>query len=115
MAGSVLAVGVLVCAATFAVGATAAASAAVLSQRAASAADAAALAAADTASGIALGDPCARAEELAATYGARVTGCDVTGLVATVSVSVTAGPLSTTASARAAPPLESDVESGDAP
>lgn len=52
----------------------------------AAAADAAALAAADAASGFVPGHPCAVAARVAEANGASVRGCDIDGLVATVSV-----------------------------
>jgi secretion/DNA translocation related TadE-like protein len=104
VAGTVLAVGVVGCAAVLSVGLTTAGLAAVQSQRAADAADAAALAAADTASGAANGVACDRATEVAGAGGASVTACRLDGLIATVSVSVPFGPLHAMASARAGPP-----------
>jgi secretion/DNA translocation related TadE-like protein len=67
------------------------------------AADAAALAAADTASGLVPGVPCDMAELAARFNGAHVAGCTVDGLVATVSVSRSAGILTIGSSARAGP------------
>lgn len=52
----------------------------------AAAADAAALAAADSASGLAPGHPCEVAALVAAANGASVGGCEVDGLVVTVTV-----------------------------
>ncbi|WP_083091978.1 MULTISPECIES: Rv3654c family TadE-like protein [Rothia] len=55
--------------------------------RAATAADLAALAAADAARGIANGDPCTRAADLAAAHGAKLIGCaQPSGLSGTVDV-----------------------------
>jgi secretion/DNA translocation related TadE-like protein len=85
-----------------ALGAVAAAS--VHAQRVASAADAAALAAADTVSGAVTGIPCARAEEVAATAGARVEDCAIDGLIVTVRVSAPFGAWPVAAAARAGPP-----------
>jgi hypothetical protein len=65
MAGTVLSVGIVACAATLAVTLTAVGGAAVFSQRLAGAADAAALAAADAASGLVAGAPCERAGQIA--------------------------------------------------
>jgi secretion/DNA translocation related TadE-like protein len=104
MAGTLLAVGVMGCAATLTMGLAASGLAAVQSQRAADAADAAALAAADAASGAVSGIPCERARQLAGAGGATLTACALDKLVATVTVSIPAGPLRATASARAGPP-----------
>ncbi|MFH8249297.1 Rv3654c family TadE-like protein [Microbacterium sp. B2969] len=104
MPGSVLAVGIVACAATLVVAAGAVTGAAVASQRLAGAADAAALAAADAASGAVRGIPCERAVEVAAASGAALEACDVDGLIATVTVSAPFGRLVARASARAGPP-----------
>jgi secretion/DNA translocation related TadE-like protein len=104
MAGSVAAVGLVAGIALATLGLAAAGSAAVVGQRLASAADAAALAAADTASGAVAGVPCERAGELAEAFGARIVGCEVDGLIATVTVSLRFGPVSAETSARAGPP-----------
>ena len=104
MAGTVMMAGVVVIAGTLAVGMATAGAAAVFSQRLASAADAAALAAADAASGAVSGSPCDRAAELAATGGATVTGCELDGLIVTVTVSAPFLHIPTTAMARAGPP-----------
>ena len=55
-------------------------------QAVAGAADAAALAAADVTSGLEAGFPCAAAERSAVANGAVLVGCEVDGLVATVTV-----------------------------
>jgi secretion/DNA translocation related TadE-like protein len=104
MAGTILSVGVVACAATLAVTLTTAGAAAVFSQQLAGAADAAALAAADAASGAVGGAPCDRAAELAGAAGARVVSCDLDELVATVTVTAAFGRFAATASARAGPP-----------
>ncbi|HWI32028.1 MAG TPA: Rv3654c family TadE-like protein [Microbacterium sp.] len=104
MAGTVASVGVVACLASFAVGFAVVGGASVAGQRLAGAADAAALAAADAASGAVTGDPCARADEVAAAVGAQVAACDVDRLVATVSVEGSFAGLVLRASARAAPP-----------
>lgn len=103
MAGAMLSLGVLACAATLVVGGCGVGAAATFSQRLAGAADAAALAAADTASGAAAGVPCGRAAEIAATMGATLTRCDLDELVATVTVSAVFARVSASASARAGP------------
>ncbi len=106
MAGAVSIAGVVGGAAALVMALAAGGAAAVTGQRLAAAADAAALAAADTASGAALGVPCGRAAELAGTFQARLELCEVTDLIATVTVSTSFGPLPVTASARAGPPPE---------
>jgi secretion/DNA translocation related TadE-like protein len=67
------------------------------------AADAAALAAADAASGLVPGVPCDLASLAAEHNGARLAGCTVDGLVATVSVSRSVGIFTIGSSARAGP------------
>ncbi|HWM15164.1 MAG TPA: helicase [Microbacterium sp.] len=104
MAGTILSVGVVVCAATLSVTLVTVGSAAMFSQRLAGVADAAALAAADAASGALDGEPCARAVEVAAASAAQVTACELDDLVATVTVSAPFGRLAAMASARAGPP-----------
>lgn len=78
--------------------------AAAWNQRLSGVADAAALAAADAASGAVAGVPCERATDIADTVGAAVTGCDVDGLVATVTVGAMFGVIPSSARARAGPP-----------
>ncbi|WP_344781446.1 Rv3654c family TadE-like protein [Microbacterium kribbense] len=114
MAGTVLAVGVVGCAAALSIGLGAVGMAAVQAQRAAGAADAAALAAADAASGAASGTPCDRAGQVAAAGGAALTSCTVDGLAATVSVTVPVGALRAAASARAGPPAWARAENSPA-
>ncbi len=104
MAGTTLVVGIVAGSAALTIGFAAIGAAAVTSQRLAGAADAAALAAADAASGAVSGDPCARADEIAAASGASLSACEVDGLIATVTVSGAFGGLTATASARAGPP-----------
>ena len=104
MPGAPLAVGIVACTAALAVGLAQVAGAAVFSQQLAGAADAAALAAADAASGAVTGGPCERAAEVAAASGTELATCDLDGLIATVSVSASFGPLAATAAARAGPP-----------
>ncbi|MFD4959000.1 Rv3654c family TadE-like protein [Microbacterium sp. NPDC058389] len=104
MAGSTAAVGIIAGAVLLTGGLAAVGSASVAGQRLASAADAAALAAADAASGAVAGVPCDLAGELAGAFGARVEACDLDGLVATVTVAVSVGPVAARASARAGPP-----------
>ena len=76
--------------------------------KAATAADLAALAAADAARGLAAGDPCRVAEDLAVRHGAILTSCRVLGLGAdTVQVEVAVGtslPWPAHGLARAGPP-----------
>lgn len=72
--------------------------------RVAGAADAAALAAADAASGAIGGSPCEQAERVASANGARVDGCTLDGLVATVRVAASVGGFEVTGIATAGPP-----------
>jgi len=104
MAGTILSVGIVGCAATLAVAFTTAGAAAVFSQRLAGAADAAALAAADAASGVVEGSPCERAGEIARAAGTELAACELDGVTATVTVAGTFGRFAATASARAGPP-----------
>jgi len=104
MAGVLVSVGVIGCAAVLCAGIAAAGSAAVFSQRLAGIADASALAAADGASGAISGFPCELAATIAAVSGAELTACDIDGLTATVTVSARFGHLPASASARAGPP-----------
>ncbi|MFV0375112.1 Rv3654c family TadE-like protein [Microbacterium sp.] len=104
MAGSVLAVGVLAVGAVIATGYAAAGAVSVATVRVAGVADAAALAAADTAAGRVPGVPCARADDLARAGGAVLTGCDVDGVEATVTVAMRVGAVTVTGRARAGPP-----------
>jgi len=104
MAGTILSVGIVLCAATLSVTFVTAGSAAVFSQRLAGVADAAALAAADAASGAVVGEPCDRAVEVASASAAQVTACELDDLAATVTVSAPFGRLAATVSARAGPP-----------
>jgi len=104
MAGTVLTVGLVACAATLAVTLTTAGGAAVFSQRLAGAADAAALAAADAASGRVAGAPCDLAGVVARAAGADLAACELDGLIATVTVSAAFGRFAAAASARAGPP-----------
>jgi len=112
VAGSALAIGVLAVTTALASGLASVGAAAAWSQRLAGAADAAALAAADAASGAVDGDPCGRAEELAVASGAVVATCQLDELIATVTVSATFGPITSTASARAGPPPEGATSTG---
>jgi len=104
MAGSILATGLVGCAAALSVGLALPGSAAVFGQRLAGAADAAALAAADAASGAVSGIPCELAQAIAEAAHAELSGCDIDGLTATVTVSAMFGRMPATASARAGPP-----------
>ncbi|WP_405372393.1 MULTISPECIES: Rv3654c family TadE-like protein [unclassified Microbacterium] len=104
MAGTAMTVGTVAVVATLAVGLTTAGLASATSARASGAADAAALAAADTASGLVVGVPCARAAEVAERVGASVESCTLSGLVATVQITVPFGAFSARAKARAGPP-----------
>lgn len=106
MAGTALAAGVLVVAASLSLGLAAVGGAAVTAQRAAGAADASALAAADAASGaVASADePCALAARVASAAGAQLTGCAIEGFVATVQVQSAYAGLTAVSRARAGPP-----------
>lgn len=73
-------------------------------QALAGAADAAALAAADTASGRIAGYPCDNAERVAAANGASLQGCDLDGLVATVTAGNTIVGIRVVSTATAGPP-----------
>jgi hypothetical protein len=53
---------------------------------------------------VALGVPCERAAEVAATANAALEGCDLDGLIATVTVSARFGAFTASARARAGPP-----------
>ena len=70
------------------------------------AADAAALAAADTLIGDARGEPCARAEQVAAAHRTALDGCALDGFTATVALSVRVLGIPVTARARAGPAPE---------
>jgi secretion/DNA translocation related TadE-like protein len=70
----------------------------------AGAADAAALAGADVATGLAPGDPCIVAAAIGRANGASISGCDVDGLVVTVTAKATFLDIPLTASATAGPP-----------
>ncbi|GAA1698997.1 hypothetical protein GCM10009808_15620 [Microbacterium sediminicola] len=104
MPGTVATVGSVSVCAVLALAGVHLGAAALVSQRAAGAADAAALAAADVASGALVGVPCERAAEVAGAVDARLLDCDLTGLVATVSVALTWGGFDVWAFARAGPP-----------
>lgn len=104
MPGTLLAVGVIACTATVAVGLVAAGGAALYGQRLAGAADAAALAAADAASGAVSGDPCDRAAQVAEAAEVALERCDLDALIATIRVSGSFAGLPATAVARAGPP-----------
>jgi hypothetical protein len=104
MAGTLLTVGVVACAATLTVALATAGAAAAFGQRLAGVADAAALAAADAVAGAADGDPCTRAREVAAAGDAVMVSCELADLVATVRVSATFARLPAQAVARAGPP-----------
>ena len=104
MPGTVSVTGIVAAAALLTSGLAMVGAAAVAGQRLASAADAGALAAADAASGAVAGIPCARAAEVAGTFGAVVDACDLDELVATITVSLQLGPVTARTSARAGPP-----------
>lgn len=104
MASTVAAASILAASAALIAGLSAVGAAAIHSQRLAGAADSAALAAADTVTGLAAGDPCDRAGDLAAIAGAAVAACDIDGFVVTVTVTARFGVFATSATARAGPP-----------
>lgn len=104
MPGTLAAAGLVVSAAMLTGAFASVSAAAVFGQRLAGVADAAALAAADAASGAVTGVPCERAGELAQSAEVELTGCELEGLVATVSVSAPFGVLVAVARARAGPP-----------
>jgi secretion/DNA translocation related TadE-like protein len=103
-AGAVLALAIVGAVAIVLVGMLGIGSALVVRQRVVGAADAAALAAADAASGAVPGIPCALADEVAHANGAALIACRIDGLVASVTVSASAGALPVGARARAGPP-----------
>ncbi|MET3369020.1 UNVERIFIED_CONTAM: secretion/DNA translocation related TadE-like protein [Jeotgalibacillus campisalis] len=78
-AGTVLTLGLGAVVITMLLGLLFLAQAGVMASRAASAADLAALAAADTARGLASGEPCAVAADVAAKHDAKLTSCTVAG------------------------------------
>ena len=104
MAGAVLSVAIVGVAAAMTVGLASVGAAATFAQRLAGTADAAALAAADAAAGSVPGDPCVRADEVAAASHAVVTVCEAVDLNVTVTVSAPFGQFVANASARAGPP-----------
>ena len=104
MPGTLAAAGLVVSAAMLTGAFASVSAAAVFGQRLAGVADAAALAAADAASGAVTGVPCERDGELAQSAEVELTGCELEGLVATVSVSAPFGVLVAVARARAGPP-----------
>ena len=106
MAGSALAAGVLVVAASLSLGLAVVAGASVTAQRTAGAADAAALAAADAASGAvpSAAAPCELAARVADAAGVTLTECALEGFVATVGVQAAYAGLAAVSRARAGPP-----------
>ncbi len=73
-------------------------------QAAHAAADAAALAAADVASGLSAGEPCDEAARLAHANGASLEACTIIGREAVVRVRVESGPFVFSEPSRAGPP-----------
>ncbi|MGW8484618.1 Rv3654c family TadE-like protein [Microbacterium sp. NPDC055903] len=106
MAGTSLACGVLLVAATLTAGLAGVGGAAVTAQRAAGAADAAALAAADVSSGAvpSVEEPCAVAARVAAAAGASLVRCELSGLTATVEVQAKYAGMAAVSRARAGQP-----------
>ncbi|WP_245933566.1 Rv3654c family TadE-like protein [Arthrobacter livingstonensis] len=109
-AGTVVAAGLAMAVLLLLVGVLCLGQAATAAGKAATAADLAALAAADAARGLAEGDPCQVAADLAARHGATLTTCKVLGAWAdTVQVEVTVRtglPWPAHGLARAGPPPE---------
>jgi secretion/DNA translocation related TadE-like protein len=102
--GTVLALAAVAMLAVLTLGAVGVGAALAQRQRVIAAADAGALAAADTALGIHPGVPCEQAARVVAAHGATLVGCDVEGVVATVSASARVAGVLVTAQARAGPP-----------
>ncbi|MEO5534072.1 MAG: Rv3654c family TadE-like protein [Pseudolysinimonas sp.] len=102
--GGVLALAVLALVTVLALAAIGLGVALAARQRAIAAADSGALAAADTALGIHPGAPCLQAAAVVETYDARLASCDLDGVIATVTVSVTVAGIVVNARARAGPP-----------
>lgn len=102
--GSILAIGVIASVMALTLLLVPLAQVLVIKQRVVAAADAAALAAADTASGAIAGFPCAAATTAARLNGAALEGCEIDGLVATVSAVSRYLGLRITVLARAGPP-----------
>ena len=112
MAGTATAAGLVSVVATLTLAFGAVGAAAVHAQRLSSAADGAALAAADAASGAVSGVPCERAGRVAAEGAFEVVSCEVEGIIATVRVAGSFGPIPATAIARAGPPPGQTIVSG---
>jgi secretion/DNA translocation related TadE-like protein len=102
--GGVLALAVLAILAMLALAAVGVGAALAARQRVIAAADAGALAAADTALGIHPGIPCEVAAAVVAAHRATLVGCEVDGVVATVTASGSVAGFAVTAQARAGPP-----------
>lgn len=102
--GGVLALTVLALVAVLALAVTGVGVALAERQRIVAAADAAALAAADTAVGIHPGMPCSAARAVAAAHGARLTACELDGVVATVEATARIAGVPVSVRARAGPP-----------
>lgn len=102
--GGVLALAALAMLAVLALAVVAVGAALAQRQRVIAAADAGALAAADTALGIHPGIPCEEAARVVDAHDATLVGCELEGVVATVSVSARVAGLLVTARARAGPP-----------
>jgi secretion/DNA translocation related TadE-like protein len=103
--GTALALAVATAALLLALLVVGAGTASIAQARAAAAADAAALAAADALAGFADGSPCGLAQAVATASGARLEGCALSGLEASVTTVVPVGPWAASATARAGPPL----------
>ena len=107
-AASVLAVGLCACLVAAAATTIPLSMTLATAQRADGAADSAALAAADVASGLEPGVPCAAADLVATANGVDLVECLVDGVIVTVQVTVTSGPISVSGRATAGPPILGD-------
>jgi secretion/DNA translocation related TadE-like protein len=103
-AGAVLALAIVGATTVLLVSVLALGASLVLRQRVIGAADAAALAAADAASGAVAGVPCGLAARVASANHTVLSACHLDGLVATVTVSASFGPVPFSARSTAGPP-----------
>jgi DNA topoisomerase-1 len=103
-AGAVLALAIVAAVVVLGLSGVSLAAGLTVRQRVIGASDLAALAAADAASGAIPGVPCEVAARVAQAGGARLSGCDVDGLIVSVTVSGTFGAIPIEARSRAGPP-----------
>lgn len=103
-AGGVLALAIVGATLACALAALGLGSALALRQRAVAAADASALAAADTLLGVVPGEPCVLAEQVATAHRVALTGCELEGAEARVTVGASVFGLPIAAESRAGPP-----------